>query len=141
MKKLVVIIATFLLFFETFSQQSNPAPALTKQDYLIKSKKQKTSAWGLLGIGTAMLVGGAAIAAQEAGDTWNGGESEGLEAAGVVAAMGVAAMIGSIPLFIASSRNKSKAMSVSLKNEQFQSLKNSSLVYRPMPAVSLRINL
>ena len=141
MKKLVVIIATFLLFFETFSQQSNPAPALTKQDYLIKSKKQKTSAWGLLGIGTAMLVAGTAIAAHEYGDAWNEGEGEGLEAAGVVAAMGVAAMIGSIPLFIASSRNKSKAMSVSLKNEQFQSLKNSSLVYRPMPAVSLKINL
>jgi hypothetical protein len=141
MKKLILIIAAILFFFESFSQQTNPAPSLSKQDYLTKSKKQKTGAWGLLGFGAAMLVGGTIIAASETEDRWNEGEGESLDAAGVVAAIGVTAMVGSIPLFIASSRNKRKAMSVSLKNEQFQSLKNSSLVYKPMPAVSLKINL
>ena len=141
MKKLILMIAAALLFFKTFSQQTNPVPASLQKDYLQKSKKQKTAAWGLLGFGTAMLVGGTAIAAHEYGDRWNEGEGEGLEAAGVVAAIGVTAMVGSIPLFVASSRNKRKAMSVSVKNEQFHSLKNSSLVYRSMPAVSLKINL
>ena len=141
MRKLILTIVTALLFFETFSQQTNPAHALTKQDCLIKSKKQKTAAWGVLGIGIAMLVAGTAIAAHEYGDAWNEGEGEGFEAAGVVAAIGITAMVGSIPLFIAAGKNKRKAMSVSLKNEQFQSLKNSSLVYRPMSAVSLKINL
>ena len=141
MRKLILIITTALFLFDSFSQQTNPAPALPKQDYLAKSKKQKTAAWGLFAVGTVMLVAGAAIAADKAGERWDGQGGEGLEAAGVVAAMGVAAMVGSIPLFIASSRNKRNAASISFKNGRFQYLRNSNLVYKPMPAVSLKINL
>jgi len=138
MKKLILIITAILFFFKSFSQQTNHAPSLSKQDYLTKSKKQKTAAWGVLGVGTVMLIGGGYIAGHETFD--NDGEDEEVVAAGVVAAIGVAAMVGSIPLFIASSRNKRKAMSLSLENEKFRSLENCSLVYRSMPAVSLKIN-
>ena len=141
MKKLILIIAAILHFSESFSQQTNPAPSLSKQDYLAKSKKQKTGAWGLLGFGAAMLVGGTIIAASETEDRWNDGGGENLEAAAVVAAIGVAAMAGSIPLFIASGKNKRKAASLSFNNMRILQLKNSSLVYKPMPAVSLKINL
>ena len=119
MRKLILTIATVLFFFESFCQQINPAPALTKQDYLEKSKKQKTAAWGLLATGTVMLVAGTAIAAHQNGDAWNEGEGEGFEAAGVVAAIGITAMVGSIPLFIASGRNREKsAASVSFNMEK-----------------------
>jgi len=141
MKKLILIIATVLFFSESFGQPTNPAHSLSKQDYLTKSKKQKTGAWGLLGFGAAMLVGGTIIAASETGDRWNEGGDEGLEAAGVVAALGIAAMAGSIPLFAASGKNKRKAASLSFNNMRIPLLKNSSLVYRSMPALSLNINL
>jgi hypothetical protein len=139
MKKVVLSIVTAVFIFKSFGQQTNPAAASSKQDYLTKSQKQKTGAWGLLGIGTVMLIGGAYIAGHETFD--NDGNDSGVAAAGVVAAMGVAAMIGSIPLFIASGKNKRKAASISFKSERFQYLKNNSLVYKPMPAVSLKINL
>ena len=149
MRKLILTIATVLFFFESFSQQTNPAPALTKQDYLVKSKKQKTAAWILLGGGFALMIAGSAIMAGEASNDYEDqpynpfapiSEAD-FDAGEVMVTAGLFAGLGSIPLFIASSRNKRKAMSLSLKNEQFQSIKNSSLVSRPMPAVSLRVKL
>ena len=149
MRKLILTIATVLFFFESFCQQINPAPALTKQDYLEKSKKQKTAAWILLGGGAALMITGSILSLNEMEDDYSNdpynpfaplteADFDGPEWA---ATIGIFAGLGSIPLFIASSRNKRKAMSLSLKNEQFQSIKNSSLVSRPMPAVSLRVKL
>jgi hypothetical protein len=52
MKK--IMLCTMLLFLTAslFSQQTNPQ-SLSRQDYLEKSKKQKTAAWILLGGGLA----------------------------------------------------------------------------------------
>jgi|SoiMethySBSTD1v2_1073268.scaffolds.fasta_scaffold12436_2 hypothetical protein len=149
MKKFLLTIAIALFFIESFSQQVNPAPSLTKQDYLDKSRKQKTAAWILLGGGAALIITGTILSANEVEEDYQNdpynpfaplteADFDGPE---WVFTTGIFAGLGSIPLFVASSRNRRKAMTVSLKNEQFQSLKNSSLVYKPMPAVSLKINL
>ena len=50
MKKVVLFVVFLSIAFSTFSQQTNPSPSLTKQDYLNKSKKQKTVAWILTGV-------------------------------------------------------------------------------------------
>jgi len=50
-------------------------------------------------------------------------------------------MLGSIPVFIASSKNERKAASFSFNNMMTPQIKNSSLVYKPIPAVTLKINL
>jgi hypothetical protein len=49
-------------------------------------------------------------------------------------------MLGSIPLFLASGRNKRKAMSLSFKNETAPQLLKGSFAYRPIPSVSLKIS-
>jgi hypothetical protein len=41
MKKIFVLVSMLMIEASAFSQQTNPAPALTKQDHLQKSKKQK----------------------------------------------------------------------------------------------------
>jgi len=149
MKRLLLIITASLFLFESFSQQIDPAPALTKQDYMEKSKKQKTAAWVLLGGGAALIITGTILSANEVEKDYQNDPNNpfaplteaDFDGPEWVFTTGIFAGLGSIPLFIASSRNRRKAMSLSLKNEQFQSLKNSSLVYRPMPAVSLKVKL
>ena len=85
---MILFIAFLLLLIRSFGQQiTSRAPSTTQQVYLQKSKKQKTAAWGLFAVGTVMLVAGAALAADQAGERWDGQGGEGLEAAGVVAAM------------------------------------------------------
>ena len=54
---------------------------------------------------------------------------------------GVLSTLGSIPFFIASGKNKRKAASLSFNNMRTQQMKNSGVVYKSIPAISLKFNL
>ncbi|MBL0129819.1 MAG: hypothetical protein IPP43_00775 [Chitinophagaceae bacterium] len=115
---------------------------MTKQDYLQKSKHQKTAAWILMGGGATLLLTGIVIpkgALTHSGfldDTYkNDGIKDAFDLTGIVS------MLGSIPFFIASSKNKKKAASLSFKNEPIPKLQKNSFVYRTIPALTLKIYL
>ena len=149
MKKIIVFTLLLIVSATSFSQQTTPSPALTKQDYLKKSKGQKTAAWVLLGGGFACTVTGYVIVKNSltSGDnffgiSYNTGELDKDFVAGeIIFFTGAAAMLGSIPLFIASSRNKRKAMSLSFKNETIPQLQKNSFVYSAVPSLTLKISL
>lgn len=127
MKKQLLLI--FLLVSSTtFSQQNNPSPTLTKQDYLKKSKTQKTFAYVLLGVGTLTL------AAAATGDI-------SFDALPVLIIAGVGTIVMVPILFSASKRNKRKAISMSFKTQPVPQLQKTSLVNRQAPSLSLKINL
>ena len=93
MKKLLLIISVMLLCMNSYAQeQPAPAQSMTKQDYIQKSKNQKTTAWIMLGGGTAMAVGGMVWVVNNLFEP-DQGES-------VVFFMGLGAMIGSIPCLL-----------------------------------------
>ena len=121
MKKYIIFLMLLILSATSFSQ-----------DYLRKSKNQKTAAWILLGGGSALVVTGILLANNATIDNLGTG-------AGVAIAGGVV-MLGSIPLFLASGRNKKKGMRLSFKNETAPQLLKGSFVYRPVPSVSLKIS-
>lgn len=98
MKKIFCFIAfSAFLTLAGFSQQTaTPGTPMTKQDYLKKSRSQKTFAWILLGTGTACF------AAVAPGNT-------SFDALGTIIVIGGVAVISSIPLFIAAAKNKRRA--------------------------------
>lgn len=99
MKKIITCIALLIVANSIYSQQNNPSPALTKKDYLQKSKNQKTAAW--LFTGGGMLITGLGISD---GDE-NGGKSESSRKT-VLIVTGLAAIGVGITLFIAATENK-----------------------------------
>jgi hypothetical protein len=135
MKKIILFAMLLIMSASSFGQQTNSHPALNKQDYLQKSKNQKTIAWVMLGGGAALILLGDLIG--------NSNESSFNDAGTgvVIAGVGALSMLGSIPLFIASGKNKRKAMSMSFKNEMIPQLHNSSFVNRSLPSLSLKISL
>ena len=114
----------------SFCQKSNDSVPVFKTDYLAKSKSQKTAAFILLGIGVTTLT----IAA--VGDL-------GFDALGAVVVVGGVATVASIPLFIASGKNKRKAMKASafIKMEKATSFQRQSFVQSSYPAIAFKINL
>jgi hypothetical protein len=129
----------FFLFFLAvtyancmFSQSTN-TPVRT--DYLQKSKNQKTAAWVCLGGGAALIATGFLV-----GDRSNSSFSEAGTGV-VVGGIGFIGTIVSIPLFIASGRNKRKAASVSFKNEMAPQFQKNSLAYKRFPTLSIQIHL
>jgi len=95
---LLVIALTMLLHRESFSQQQTyPLHPQTRQEYFQKSNNQRIGGFVLLGAGIA------GIAAVSSGNA-------SFNTTGTVALLGSAAILGSIPLFLAAHRNKKKAM-------------------------------
>jgi hypothetical protein len=149
MKKIIVLTMLLAISATSFSQQTTSSPALTEQDYLKKSKGLKTAAWLLLGGGFACTITGYVILKNSvlAGDnffgiSYNTGELDKDFVAGEIFFFtGAAAILGSIPLFIASSRNKRKGMSLSFKNETILQLQKNSFVYSSIPSLTLKISL
>ena len=147
MKKTIILSLLLIIATATFSQQTNPLPALTKQNYLQKSKNQKTAAWILVAGGAALIVTGAIVWANEVNKRAETDPFGGLVAVYTttsgywIVAAGLVAAAGSIPLFIAASKNKRKAMSLSFKKETVPHLQKNSFVNRSIPSLSLKINL
>ena len=109
--------------------QQTPPPTITKEDYLKKSKNQKTAAFILLGAGATMI----AIAAP-------GNVS--FDILPVLAIGGAGGILGSIPLFIASGKNKKRAMNASafFDVEKTEMLSHGKIHFCKTPAISLKIN-
>jgi hypothetical protein len=104
MKKTIIYVLLLALPTSSFCQKTNDTVPVIKTDYLVKSKNQKTAAWVLLGGGVALIGAGFLI-----GDSKNATFDD--AGTGVVlGGIGFLSTIGSIPLFIASGKNKRKAM-------------------------------
>ena len=120
---LLVLAAT------SFCQQSKSLP-LTREEYLTKSRTQKVFGFILLGAGATTLI------------ILSKGNTD-LDVAAPLAVAGTLSALGSIPLFIASGRNKRKARnaSTSLKFEKAQSVQPTGITFKSFPAISLKIRL
>lgn len=151
MKKIIFFILLFTTGAASYSQEIvAPIAGLTKQDYLQKSKHQKHAAI-ILGVGGTILgITGTIKILKEAAKVpfviipippapvpdnakanWGG----------AIIAIGGAAIIGSVPLFIASGKNKTRGASITLKNIETQTLQKSIFVYNYLPSLSISIKL
>jgi len=148
MKKSILLFLLLSVAASTFSQQINPSPVLTKQDYQLKSKRQKTAAWVLMGGGFVMSTIGISLALNDATvilisvlTLTPTNDNNNSSAAELLLITGAASMLGSIPLFIAAGKNKRKAMSLSFKNEKMQLLYKTSFVFRDIPSLNIKLEL
>ncbi|MBC7875014.1 MAG: hypothetical protein H7Y01_13510 [Ferruginibacter sp.] len=134
MKKILIVLL-FGISTTSFGQQTNPSQPVTREDYLIKSEKQKTNGWVLLAGGTGLIGAGLLIG--------NSKKSSFDDASfGVVlGGIGFLSVLGSIPAFIASGKTKRKGMSLSFKNETTSQIQKNGFVLRPVPSLRLKISL
>ena len=135
MKKNIIYFVLFALPVISFCQKTSDTVPSIKTDYLVKSKNQKTAAWVLLGGGTALIGLGFLI-----GDSKNATFDD--AGTGVVlGGIGFLSAVGSIPLFIASAKNKRKAMkaTTSIKMEMIPRHQAQSFIQNSYPAFSVNI--
>jgi hypothetical protein len=146
-KRLSIFI--LLLFFSagSFAQSTRPSQEFNKEHYLKLSKSQKTGGWILLGGGTALVSAGIGIgfgqAVTQIGNIFSTEPQKTSNSGEVLFYTGLAAMAGSIPFFIASSKNRKKAnaLSASFKMESRSTVQQRTIVPAPYPAVSIKFSL
>ena len=134
MKKATTILIMLVIVTSSFSQQTDPAPTLAKQDFLKKSKTQKTVAWVLLGTGVFSTMLSTIRVNEDIG-----GEEGMTSAQTILLITGIAEIGTSVILFTAAARNKKKAMSLAFKNETIG--QQSDLVYKTVPSLTVKISL
>ena len=133
MKKLVSLSLLLIISIITFCQQDPIfVPGTTKQDYLKKSKNQKTAAWVLLGTGSLSVL----VASIEVNPDYGESTNRPFLAIGGLVAIGA-----SIPNFIASARNKRKAAAISFSNKLVPQMNNGVLVNCLVHSLHLKIAL
>lgn len=146
-KYILVFILLLAVSSKTFCQQTNPAAPFSREDYLKKSKGQKTAAWVLAGAGTAFVSAGAAIGFGEAlnslGNLFSNDPEPYNNTADILFYSGAVMLAGSIPFFILAGSNKQKAnaMSASFKLEDRWQPAGMAMSRKYYPALSLRIAL
>jgi len=143
MKKIIAFAILLVITINSFCQK------LTSDDYLLKSKNQRKTGWILLIGGTTILITSFVI---PRGDLVHDGicvgpycsdkyKNDNLKTALFIS--GVALDLASIPFFIASKKNKKRAMNVStsFKMEKVQVIQASSVVSRSYPALWVKVGL
>ena len=120
---------------------SHSISAQTKDDYLLKSKHQKTTAWILLGTGTALVFTGYLIAFNGVVDLINGGHKGNIGTGGSLLFMGGAADVASMLFFISASKNRRSAMSLSFSTQTFPVVIKNMVYSKYVPSVSLHLKL
>ncbi len=134
MKKIITLHVLLSLLLSQLSAQ-------TKDDYLLKSKHQKTTAWVLLGAGLTLDFIGTYELLYGISEIGNGQHHNKIGASIPLILLGGAAAIISIPLFIASPKNKHKAMSITLSNQLLPALVKNTTVRRSLPSIGLQFKL
>ena len=144
MKK-IITCAIFLAFATAAFCQKK---VLSSEDYLAKSKKQKKTGWILLGAGVVFVTVGAVIPEGELTDDFDWTclchdihKNDGIKGGFFLG--GGATMVGSIPFFIASGKNKKRAKKASafLNMEKATVIRGASFGSRTFPALGIRISL
>ena len=134
MKKILLCLMILVVSITSFSQQIDTSKIdtskiNTRKYYLNKSRRQLIGGFILLGSGITII----AIIS-------NGRTSFGETA--LLGALGTFSALGSIPLFIASGRNKRKALRATtyLKREKVPILEQAGINFNEYPAISVRLN-
>ena len=144
MRNTILIPALLSLIISASGQQTAvEAPALTKPDYLKKSKNQKTTGFVLLTSGSILATIGLTMTLSNLSGLFdpNDPPEHSSTTADILGYSGLAIAAGSIPFFVASSKNKKKAMRLSLKNESIPMIHDKEFFTRSVPSVSMAMTL
>ncbi|MEJ7739464.1 MAG: hypothetical protein WKF97_18735 [Chitinophagaceae bacterium] len=135
MRKAILSGLLLIVMVSSFGQLSTSSPAPTRQYYLTKAKNQSTAGKVLAIGGIASIVTPIIILAP--GNTSLDGVFTGLTVIGV----GTVAALGSIPLFMASERNKKRARKATtyINVEGVSYIKQQDMAFHRYPAVTIRI--
>ncbi len=138
--KILALLLFILIVKGALSQQPQP---LTKTDYLKKSNRQKTTGIVLAVSGTVLASVGLVMTISNVSGIFDPNDPPRYNSntADILGYSGLAIAAASIPFFIASSKNKKKAFSVSLKSNVVPGIANQRIIHHTIPSVFMSINL
>lgn len=129
-----------LLFFTGMSAQVADSSRQQASDLLRKANKQNTAGWIILGGGAGLAAAGLIIGVATVWPSIIEGDNTGTDIGGAMIVTGLAGMVGSIPVFIASGKNRKKAATmVLIKMENSSYMNQYTMAEKRYPAVAFNV--
>jgi len=139
MKK--IILSLLMVFFILNSFGQTPTTPLSKEYYLEKSKKQKKTAWRVLGAGLGIAAIGGLVQLSNSNQTSYGSGFE-LDFTGAYIAIGGGVVsLASIPCFVNAAKNKKLAVALTIDNQNILLPQDNNFAIKKQPSLCLRIKL
>ncbi len=139
MKNILLTLSLFFLAIDSYSQRLKDS-ALTKDYYLAKSKKNRNTAWILLGTGATVAIAGLYITSADLVSPNGYLDSKDLIGPLIGLAGGVI-MLVSVPYFIDAKIHRKKAASISMGHQRIQLPVAGNYAIPAQPTITLRIGL
>lgn len=143
--KRITILLMFLLIITNLQSQKILENTANLDYYMQKSKNQNTAGWILLGTGATMnivgIIGFSNNSMSFDDGILKGGNAQKADIYGYIMLAGLVIDIVSIPLFIASSGNKKKAVRIEFGNQIICEPNYDLLVFQKKPIPSLTLKL
>jgi len=135
--KRIIFTVPILAFLLNLNAQTLPQQLQIKDKFLVRSEKEKKTAWTLLGTGLGIAALGGIIQLQHESSR-DGGFELNFTGTWIAMAGGTVSLL-SIPIFISSGVHSRKAASLSLNNQRFLHPQANSGVFNSLPSASLKI--
>jgi len=141
MKKVIFCFMLLVISATCFSQIATSQQLLTKEDYLLKSKNQKTTGWILTGGGsTLFLIGVGLLSSNILVEYPNSQKVKNRETTGLVLlSAGGAAIAGGVVCFIASKRNRRRAATLDMQQQTGWIQQNKIIRKVAYPALTFKL--
>jgi hypothetical protein len=145
MKKITLLLLMLPFAIQSFSQSSTK-PTFSKEDYMTKSRINKTAAWVLLGSGAGLIIAGVIVQVNDIANyvdvNTNGETTDDVSVTGfIMLGAGIGTACSSIPFFIGGAKNKRRAAKVAFINQKILMPQKNSFAFKSQPALSIKISL
>ena len=139
MKKITLSLS--MLFFIVNSFCQTQTTTFSKDDYLEKSKKQKKTAWRILGAGLGIAAIGGIVQLSNANQTSYGSGFDFDFTGAYIAIGGGVLSLASIPSFVNAAKNKKMAVALTIDNQNILLPQYNNFALKKQPSLCLRIEL
>ena len=109
----MICLIALLISSATKCQPAGPSPILTKDEYLVKSRGQRTAALVFAGMGSAMIFVGALVGIDDVGGMVDPADKDNSNFSRLLFYEGLALAAMSIPFFVSSKKKRKKATALS----------------------------
>ena len=141
MKEIFSCCFILITSLTSMGQDTIASRALTKEDYMLKSRNQIRAAMVFAGVGSAMTMVGLLVGIDDVGGVFNPEDKVNTELAEKLIYGGIAVAAVSVPFFISYSKSRKKAAKLSIQPQAVISIKNGTVVDRTVPLLSIRMFL
>lgn len=138
MKKILLSLSMVFFILNSFGQ--TPTTPLSKDYYLEKSKKQKKTAWIILGSGLGLAAIGGLVQLSNSNQTSYGSGFDFDFTGAYIAIGGGVVSLASIPCFVNASKNKKLAVVITIENQNSLLPQNYNVAFKAPPSLCLKID-